>query len=143
MLSGVRSRRAWIYVLSVLALLVPAAGIAYLGAVSYKDERGAVAAQIDRQRQAALGIVARIDHAIEDALDTGERVATAGSTTPRLDAPLRRYWFWIDADGPLRVPHVRYDAAVDSAGSDRPPAGHVEEYLRGLLRRQYLPAKLR
>ncbi|HEX4453774.1 MAG TPA: hypothetical protein VH143_23045, partial [Kofleriaceae bacterium] len=56
-----RSRRAWIYVLSVLALLVPAAGIAYLGAVSYRDERGAVAAQIDRQDQLARAAVQRID----------------------------------------------------------------------------------
>src|SRR5258706_13949867 len=88
-------------------------------------------------------MVARIDRAIEDALDTGERVATAGSTTPRLDAPLGRYWFWIDADGRLRVPHVRYDAAVDSAVSDRPPAGHVEDYLRELSRRQDRAAKLR
>src|SRR5260221_13556361 len=99
MLSGVRSRRAWIYVLSVLALLVPAAGIAYLGAVSYTGERGAVAAQIDRQRQAALGIVARIDHAIEDALDAGDRAATANATDTPLGVPLGRYWFWIDADG--------------------------------------------
>ena len=37
----VRSTRAWVYVLSVAALLVPAGGIAYLGAVSYRDERGA------------------------------------------------------------------------------------------------------
>src|SRR5438093_12519594 len=92
MLIGVRSRRAWIYVLSVLALLVPAGGIAYLGAVSYRDERGAVAAQIERQRQAALAIVARIDHAIDDALDAVDRAtATRGKPT----VALARYWFWI------------------------------------------------
>src|SRR5262245_33193257 len=51
MLAMVRSRRAWVYVLSVAALLVPAGGIAYLGAVSYRDERGAVSAQNERQRQ--------------------------------------------------------------------------------------------
>jgi hypothetical protein len=45
MLAGVRSRRAWVNVGSLLALLVPAAGIAYLGAVSYRDERGAASAQ--------------------------------------------------------------------------------------------------
>src|SRR5580765_4263676 len=99
MLSGVRSRRAWIYVLSVLDLLVPAAGIAYLGAVSYTDERGAVAAQIDRQRQADLGIVARIDSAIYVALDAGDRAATANAPDAGpLAVPLGRYWFWIDGD---------------------------------------------
>jgi signal transduction histidine kinase len=143
MLSGVRSRRAWIYVLSVLALLVPAAGIAYLGAVSYKDERGAVAAQIDRQRQAALGIVARIDHAIEDALDVGERAATASSVDAKLDPPLARYWFWIDADGRIRVPRVAQPASSETAVNDRPPSGHVEDYLRELSRRQDRAAKLR
>src|SRR5258707_686720 len=39
---GVRARRAWIYVLSVLALLVPAGGIAYLGGVSYRAGAGAL-----------------------------------------------------------------------------------------------------
>ena len=70
-----RSVRAWIYVLSVAALLVPAGGIAYLGAVSYRDEKGAVSAQDDRQRQAELAIAARVDHAIEAAIADAERAA--------------------------------------------------------------------
>ncbi|HEX8115591.1 MAG TPA: hypothetical protein VF516_48030, partial [Kofleriaceae bacterium] len=69
----IRSRRAWIYVLSLAALVVPAGGIAYLGAVSYRNERGAVSAQNERQHQAALGIASRISRAIEDALDATER----------------------------------------------------------------------
>jgi len=48
-------------VLSIVALMVPAGGIAYLGVASYRDERGAVTAQNERQRQAALAVVTRID----------------------------------------------------------------------------------
>ncbi len=144
MLCGVRSRRAWIYVLSVLALLVPAAGIAYLGAVSYRDERGAVAAQIERQRQAALAIIARIDHAIEDALDVIERHVTAdpaGET--QLTPALARYWFWIDPDGRIRIPHAAASIAAVDPGLDRAPGGRIEDYLRELSRRQDRAGKLR
>src|SRR5688572_17562448 len=110
MLPGVRSRRAWIYVLSIAALLEPAGGIAYLGAVSYGAERGAVSAQHARQRDAALARVARIDRAVEEALDAVERAA-AGATES-VDAArggpaggvLGRYWFWIDAERQLRFP---------------------------------------
>ncbi len=110
MLSRVRSRRAWIYVLSVLALLVPAGGIAYLGAVSYRNDRGAVAAQIESQRQAALAIAARIDHAVEDALDAIDRSIAAKSAGPGV--PLARYWFWIDPEGRLRAPSAAPNADV-------------------------------
>src|SRR3954469_8447530 len=75
----VRSRRAWIYVLSVLALLVPAGGIAYLGAVSYRDEKGAVSAQQERQTRAAKAIAERIDRTITAALDAVDQATTAGS----------------------------------------------------------------
>lgn len=57
---GMVKSRAWLHVLSIAALVVPAAGIAYLGAVAYRDERGAGSAQNERQRQAALGIASRI-----------------------------------------------------------------------------------
>ena len=103
----VRSRRAWIYVLSVLALLVPAAGIAYLGAVSYRDERGAVAAQTrapapgrardrgaDRPRDRARRSM-RVD-----------RTRSTAAGTQRSTRRSRSYWFWIDADGQLRVPRA-------------------------------------
>src|SRR5689334_16322991 len=116
MLAMVRSRRAWVYMLSVAALIVPAGGIAYLGAVSYRDERGAVSAQNERQRQAALGIASRISRAVDDAMDATERAAAAGSRT--VAAPLARYWFWIDADQRLRVPH--------SAPAQADPGGALE-----------------
>lgn len=106
MLAGVRSRRVSIYVLSVAALLVPAGGIAYLGAVSYRDERGAVSAQNARQREAALALVSRIDRALEAALDAADRAIDAGGAPwPAADG-LGRYWFWIDTDGKLRVPRA-------------------------------------
>src|ERR1051325_1847820 len=112
MLPKVRSRRAWVYVLSVLALLVPAGGIAYLGAVSYRNDRGAVAAQIERQRQAALAIGARIQHAIDEAVDAIERSRAASGTPP--SSPLARYWFWIDPDGHVRIPHGAPVATVEA-----------------------------
>ena len=118
MLFMVRSRRAWIYILSVAALLVPAGGIAYLGAVSYRDERGAIAAQDERQRQAATGIADRINRAIGTALDSVESAIALEQTTRRAtpSAPLARYWFWIDADGRMRAPHA-VPGAVDLGGA--------------------------
>jgi signal transduction histidine kinase len=132
MLAGVRSRRAWIYVLSVAAVLVPAGGIAYLGAVSYRDERGAVSAQNARQREAALALVSRIERAIGATLAAAERTIDAepvrrsrgaedrarlGIDAPRAGAwvgggpgpvggPLGRHWFWIDGEGNLRYPRA-------------------------------------
>ncbi|HEU0037064.1 MAG TPA: HAMP domain-containing sensor histidine kinase [Kofleriaceae bacterium] len=119
-----RSRRVWIYVLSVAALLVPAGGIAYLGAVSYRDERGAVSAQNERQRQAALRIADKLSTAIDDALDEAERAIAAEdaaqqpakASPQRVTAPLGRYWFWIDNQQKLRVPRA-VPATVELGGA--------------------------
>jgi hypothetical protein len=99
MLSLVRSRRAWVYILSVAALLVPAGGIAYLGAVSYRDERGAIAAQDELQRQAATGIANRITGSIDETLDAVDRATTLDTETGRatVSTALGAHWFWIDA----------------------------------------------
>ena len=138
MLPGVRSRRAWIYVLSVLALLVPAGGIAYLGAVSYRDERGAVSAQTERQRQAALAIAARITGAIEGALDAIDRRAPASG------GPLARHWFTLDATGRLSAPRAAPPVEADSGGTldHAPCAGRLEDCVRELATRQARIAKL-
>jgi len=130
-------------VLSVLALLVPAGGIAYLGAVSYRDQTGAVAAQIERQHDAAKAIVGRIDRAIGDALDAADRAATAGQHGPL--AGLARYWFWLDADGHIRVPKTALPLAAPDPAFDRPasPNGRIEDYVRELSRRQDRAARLR
>ncbi|CAN5635928.1 hypothetical protein BH11MYX1_BH11MYX1_22570 [soil metagenome] len=139
--------------LSLLALLVPAGGIAYLGAVSYRDQRGAVAAQIDRQHGAAMAIVARIDRAIGNALEAVDRAATAGrAATMGRVAPARgplaglgRYWFWLDADGRMRVPRIAPVAVAADPATDRPasPNGRIEDYVRELSRRQDRAARLR
>ncbi|MFT3700236.1 MAG: HAMP domain-containing sensor histidine kinase [Kofleriaceae bacterium] len=124
-----RSRRIWVYVLSVLALLVPAGGIAYLGASSYRDQKGAVAAQLERQRVAATAIKGRIDAAIVATLDAADRAATAGQTgaLPRLG----RYWFWIDASGQLRVPHVAAPLPTTEAlVRPAPSNGRIDAYAK-------------
>ena len=138
----VKPRRAWIYVLSVAALLVPAGGIAYLGAVSYRDERGAIAAQDERQTQAATGIANRISRSIEDTLDAVEHATTLETENGRatVNAPLARYWFWIDPDGRMRVPHP-VPAAVELGGAlDRgapcAPGSPLEDCVRELATRQ-------
>ncbi|MBA3540962.1 MAG: hypothetical protein H0T79_15225, partial [Deltaproteobacteria bacterium] len=130
-----RSRRAWIYVLSIAALLVPAGGIAYLGVASYRDERGAVTAQNERQRQAALGVAARIDRAISEGLDTVEREADLEHPNwhAGVSSPLARYWFWIEPDGKVRVPRGAPEIAA-FGGSDRaaPCSGGLEDCVREL-----------
>jgi signal transduction histidine kinase len=108
--------RAWIYILSVAALLGPALGIAYLGAVSYRDERGAVDAQLDRQRAAALAIAARINAAIDTALDAVAR----GDDAP----PLGRYGFVVDRDKRFVRPRAL------AVGRARKPSEHLAcEYI--------------
>jgi signal transduction histidine kinase len=142
MLAMVRSRRAWVYVLTIAALVVPAGGIAYLGAVSYRDERGAVSAQNERQRQAALGIASRISRAVDEALDATERAVTSGT---RPGAPLARYWFWIDAEQHLRVPHYAPPTAELGTGLGRGAGcagGQLEDCVHELATRQSRIARL-
>ncbi len=135
----------------MLALLVPAGGIAYLGAVSYRDQKGAVAAQIDRQHGVAVAIVGRIDRAIEHALDAADRaadqIAAGGPATPPARLPgLAQYWFWLDADGRIRVPPTATPTAPRSDPAfDRPasPSGRIDDYVRELSRRQDRAARLR
>ncbi len=143
-----KPRRAWIYVLSVAALLVPAGGIAYLGAVSYRDERGAIAAQDEAQVQAATAIARRISHEIEAALDAVERATAIEVETGRAanNAPLARHWFWIDADSKMRVPRavppaVEVDGALDR-GAPCAAGSRLEDCVRELSTRQSRVARL-
>jgi two-component system phosphate regulon sensor histidine kinase PhoR len=132
-------------VLSVLALLVPAGGIAYLGAVSYRDEHDAVTSQLERQDRAAQATVQQIDRAIEAALGAADRAAS-GDRTRLATAPLARYWFWLDADGRIREPRSSLpdvSDAVDRAADRNAPVGPVDDYLRELSRRQDRAVKLR
>jgi len=137
MLTLVRSRRAWVYVLSLLALLVPAGGIAYLGAFSYQNDMGAVSAQQDRQKEAAVAIAARIAGRISDAIDAVE-AAVAMKEPPHgpLKAPLAKHWFWIGADGRVLVPRAAPPVELDT-GLDRAPCtARLEQCVRQLTTRQ-------
>ncbi|TMQ08227.1 MAG: HAMP domain-containing histidine kinase [Deltaproteobacteria bacterium] len=141
MLAMVRARRAWVYVLSLAALVVPAGGIAYLGAVSYGNERGAVSAQNERLRQAALAVATRTARAVEDALDQIERAVAQGGRPP---APLARYWFWIDAAQQLRVPRPAPAGGDLGGGLERGGgcAGRLEDCVQELSTRQARLARL-
>ncbi len=98
-------------------MLVPAGGIAYLGAVSYRDERGAIAAQDERQRSVALAIATRLALEIELTLTAGDRAIAAGPSD-QLGTPLGRHWFWIDANGTLQIPR-RVPESIGLEGVDR------------------------
>ena len=138
----VKSRRAWVYVLSLAALVVPAGGIAYLGAVSYRNERGAVSAQNERQHQAALGVASRISRAIGDALDETEQAVARGG---RPAAALARHWFWIDAAGQLRVPRAPPPAGELDGGLERGAGcagSRLEDCVQELSTRQARIARL-
>jgi signal transduction histidine kinase len=139
----VRSRRAWIYVLSVLALLVPAAGIAYLGAFSYRNDEEAVSEQVARQNDAAAQIAERISRAIEDGFEAIDR-AIASKRVPRgpLSAPLARYWFWIDPDGRVVVPRAVPPTELPSSFDRAPCSGRLEDCVRDATTRQARLAKL-
>jgi hypothetical protein len=140
----VRSRRAWIYVLSLLALLVPAGGIAYLGAFSYQNDRGAVSAQTERQKQAALAIAGRIERAAELSFSVIE-AATTRTPVPQgaLAAPLAQHWFWIDPQGRLIVPRSSPPSEDIGLGLDRVPCSdRLEDCVRESTKRQARLTKL-
>nr|HEX4312760.1 HAMP domain-containing sensor histidine kinase [Kofleriaceae bacterium] len=139
-----RPRRAWIYILSVAALLVPAGGIAYLGASSYRDERGAVDAQLERQRDAAMDIAGRVHAAIDGALDAVANSGPPGSASGS-DAPgpaLARYAFELDKDGKIVRPRALAIARARKA-SDRLPCESIEDCAALLRERKSRVTKLR
>lgn len=138
--------RAWIYVLSIIALLVPAGGIAYLGVVSYRDERGAVSAQTDRQRATAGAIAERISAAIERALTAIERATADGGGARAVSDPLARYWFWIGSDQQLRMPQrspAQHELGGGAAVGTSCAAGHLEDCERELQTRTRRRTQLR
>ena len=76
------SQRALVWVVSIAAVLVPAAGLAYLGAVSYRDDRGAVAERLDDQNRRAHAIARQIEDQLRQAVDD---VAAIAAVSPQLD----------------------------------------------------------
>ena len=142
MLLMVRVSRVWIYVLSAAALLVPAGGIAYLGAVSYRDDRGAVRALQERQQQAATLVAERLTSAIDESLSAVERATALGKPTS-VDAPLARHWFWIDAEQHLRVPRGVPASLELAASRERECEGaRLEVCMREDLTREERGARL-
>jgi two-component system phosphate regulon sensor histidine kinase PhoR len=129
-------------VLSVLALLVPAGGIAYLGAFSYRDDRGAVSAQTERQKQTAAAIAGRISRAIEEAFAAIERAAAAKQVPRMLALPLARYWFWIEPDGRIVVPRAVPMRELVFSFDRAPCNGRLEDCVREATTRQVRIAKL-
>ncbi len=141
----VPASRAWIYVLSVAALLVPAAGIAYLGAVSYRDDRGAINGQIERQRLVAQHIADGIAGSIGTALAEVEAATLAKPMPGVVHSGLARHWFWIDADDHLRVPRAAPVAFELGGPLDRETcrdSTRLEECVKELSTRQARLARL-
>ncbi len=119
------SRRALVGGLSVL---LPAAGIAYLGAVSYQEDRGIVAARVDEQFRAAERVASSVEAQLEAALDREASMfaGTEGHPTPTdLDAlaaaePLASRPFLIDRAGRSVFPAAKPLRATGPApASDR------------------------
>ena len=121
-------RRALWVVFPAAAVLASAAGIAYLGAVSYLADRGMVAAksqeQADLARRVAEGVTGEIRLALDAAaaaLDTGGREGDDEVNRAALDRvaaahPSATQPFYLDRDGNLVYPPPPSgDGSIDSA----------------------------
>jgi two-component system phosphate regulon sensor histidine kinase PhoR len=112
--------RARIWILSVAAVLLPAAGIAYLGAQAYGGERGAVAQRIGHQQAAARELAAWLE---------AELARTLAAVEAAPDTPadgLATFRFRIDGDGELVVPDPTPFGAVtdpEISGPTSAPCG--------------------
>ena len=105
--------RALFGVISVGAVLVSAAGFAYLGAVSYRADRGIVAAQVAEHFRVAREAAEAIDREVRAAVEAAAvLLAQADDTPPSEDeiarlvaeSPLAARPFRIGARGELWVP---------------------------------------
>jgi signal transduction histidine kinase len=128
------SRRALVGVLSIAAVLLPAAGIAYLGAVSYREERGLVAARLDEQARAAQQVAAAVEDEIAHALDRVADTLASGNPAARealrRDLPLAAFPFHLSggklrfpAEEPLRAPPSGDDLLLSRAPGLCPERG--------------------
>jgi signal transduction histidine kinase len=128
-------RRALVWVLSIAAVLAPAAGIAYLGAVSYRDERGAVAARLEAQREAADRLADRVRASLGRALDAAPARAARGAAAA--PGELGADSFVVAADGEVVAPALDplgSRAAGDPGALARAPEGCPERGLEGCIR---------
>lgn len=121
--------RRHLWPLLVAAVLLPAVGIAYLGAAAYGDERGAVAARLRTQARVAAQLAEAVRQALTEALRRVEAGADGDG--------LARHGFVIGADGALRRPDP---AALGprqvwpAAGPARPSAACTERDLEACIR---------
>jgi len=134
------SQRALVWVISIAAVLAPAAGLAYLGAVSYRDDRGAVAARLDEQNHRAQAIARRVEsrlHAVVDhvavvAADDAARDVALDALS-RSGDPLAIEPFVLESTGEILwpPPAALGDAAADLFARAEPcPGRGLESCLR-------------
>ncbi|MCG8419660.1 MAG: HAMP domain-containing histidine kinase [Proteobacteria bacterium] len=102
--------RAAVGLLSIAAVLLPAGGIAYLGAVSYREDRGLVADTLAEQHRAAVTVTASLEAELGRTLDRVASVLGTDRITARALADLRQehhlaaFPFRIAAAGVLLFP---------------------------------------
>ncbi len=132
------SQRALIWVLSIAAILAPSAGLAYLGAVSYRDDRGAVAERLDDQRGRAQQVATEVERRVHAAVDavaiaqrTGELDASLGALVAA--GGLTAEPFVVEAGGAIVWPPRAALGGVD-AGADVRPASCTVRGLESCLR---------
>jgi signal transduction histidine kinase len=127
-------RRALVGLLSIAAVLLPAAGLAYLGAGSYQADRGLVASKLAEHNRAAQAVAADLERQIGDTLDAVDAVfADSDHEQPepaaldelRAKLPMAAHPFRIGDDGRVRYavtdPLARRarDALVETSFSPR------------------------
>jgi|GEM_PF-1572824 len=105
------ARRFAFGLLSLGAVLVPAAGLAYLGAVSYRADRGVVAAQLEANQGAAQAVANDVDRRLRAALDAvadlfddvdAQPVPLSAVRLLQQVHPLAQHPFRVSPDGRLR-----------------------------------------
>ena len=129
-------RRRLVGVVSVGAVLLSAAGLAYLGAVSYREDRGLVASAVAEQREVAAAAAAALDVEVRAALEaaatalgasdgplTGAEIESLKASSPLASQPFR-----IGARGELWLPGLvtlarRTDPVLDLIESRPRPTG--------------------
>jgi len=97
--------------LSIGAVLLPAAGLAFLGAGSYRSDRGIVATRLAEHNRAAQSVAGAVEHELREALSAvAQLFADSGGDRPAPEAldqlsaryPMAAHPFRVGADGRVR-----------------------------------------
>jgi signal transduction histidine kinase len=97
--------------LSFAAVLVPAAGLAYLGGGSYRADRGLVASKLDEHNRAAREVAGAAEQRLRETLDAaaelfrqaaGEQPSAEALAALRSGHPMAKHPFQVGADGRMR-----------------------------------------